>query len=220
MLSPDVAIKPEIWKRILEKFIIDPVSGCWNWIGAKHDSGYGRIQIRPRLWPVHRFIYESCHGVELNRKIFVCHSCDNPACINPNHLFAGDALANNRDSVLKGRNSHGEKSKEALISSATAISIAKKEGKYSDVAAEYGVSMSVVIQIKQGKRWKQTVPTELRKQSKPGYFRKLSPDAVRSIKSSPERTAILANQFGVSQTMIRRIKRGASYADIGEHAHG
>lgn len=73
---------------------------CWFWIGAKATNGYGRFKFAGRCVSPHRISYESVHGpTSLN----VCHKCDTPSCVRPDHLFAGTQSANMKDAMAKGR---------------------------------------------------------------------------------------------------------------------
>jgi len=76
-------------------------SGCLIWLGKKK-KGYAWIHYRQREYLGHRLIWQGFNG-RIPSTTMVCHSCDNPACINPEHLFLGDAKANVTDMVLKGR---------------------------------------------------------------------------------------------------------------------
>ncbi len=79
-------------------------SGCWNWTGAKDKNGYGFIkQYNTRkMTKTHRASYQ-LFKEEIPEGMHVCHSCDNPSCCNPDHLWLGDNQANINDAYQKGR---------------------------------------------------------------------------------------------------------------------
>lgn len=79
------------------------MSGCWPWRGALDSDGYGALKDRGRSAKAHRVAWEIANG-PIPRGEFVLHRCDNRPCVNPAHLFIGDAGANARDMVSKGRN--------------------------------------------------------------------------------------------------------------------
>jgi hypothetical protein len=79
--------------------------GCWIWMGAKRNKkGYGTFcePITGKQIYAHRFSWE-WHNGAIPMGVFVLHKCDNPACVNPDHLKLGDAMDNNHDSISKGR---------------------------------------------------------------------------------------------------------------------
>lgn len=78
----------------------DP-SGCWVWLGSANKKGYGSICINGRSQLAHRVSYELFNGPIGD--LLACHTCDNPSCVNPAHLFAGDAFANMQDASRKNR---------------------------------------------------------------------------------------------------------------------
>lgn len=76
---------------------------CWIWLGARISTGYGQVHWQGRACLTHRLSYELWHG-PIPQGMHVCHTCDTPACINPDHLFTGTQLDNQRDKNAKGRN--------------------------------------------------------------------------------------------------------------------
>lgn len=77
-------------------------SGCWEWIGSKYSSGYGQTSINNKKFTAHRISYELFIG-DYIKGMDICHSCDNPSCVSPFHLFLGTRLENMQDMVAKGR---------------------------------------------------------------------------------------------------------------------
>lgn len=91
-------------ERFMEKVEMIPISGCWLWTGALIKStGYGRFGIGKRkVEYAHRASWNLFNG-EIPKGMFICHHCDTPACVNPNHLFIGSAKDNAQDALKKSR---------------------------------------------------------------------------------------------------------------------
>lgn len=94
--------KAIIWSRIRSKIKVS-AQGCWNFTGRLNTYGYGQMIFLGKQHQVHRLTYVLTHGVSLVRSTYICHTCDNPKCCNPAHLWAGRSRDNLLDCVAKGR---------------------------------------------------------------------------------------------------------------------
>lgn len=91
--------KPTPAERFWSK--VSKGDGCWEWTAARSPLGYGKFAYRGRMRLAHRVAWELTYGAEPSR--YACHTCDNPPCVRPDHLFDGEQRDNLADARRKGR---------------------------------------------------------------------------------------------------------------------
>lgn len=142
---------------------VDKSDGCWLWTGKSlNKKGYGQIQIGGQGTKhilAHRLSYE-IHCGPIPDGMVVMHSCDNPGCVNPDHLSLGTQSQNILDAFARGRKNaipphvFGEKCGASKLTEAQAIDVIKSSEPMKILAARFGVSNSAIERIKNGKTWR------------------------------------------------------------------
>jgi len=132
--------------------------GCWIWKASRDKNGYGifRGELAGVLFTrAHRFSY-ALHTGDLLVGMQALHTCDNPCCVNPDHLFSGTIADNMRDKVQKGRSRApvGEQNGHAILTERQVRRILKDPRPYAEIASEYNVAASTIGSIKQRYSWK------------------------------------------------------------------
>lgn len=141
---------------------LDASTGCIEWLGKKFKGGYGSVYVyegvnKRKTVPASRWAYMLHHNIKLKRHEYVCHSCDNPGCVNVMHLFVGDAKINMGDCIMKDRRAHNYKyhHRHKTVTHETVEAIRQSTGLLKDIANKYGVSISYVSRIRNGKQKRQ-----------------------------------------------------------------
>lgn len=171
---PPAPIGERFWSKV------EKGRGCWLWKADVSTSGYGRFWItgpNARQVQAHRFAYEDVVG-PIPEGMWVLHTCDNPPCVRPDHLFLGTQQDNTDDMVAKGRQAQGdrhgsrlhperlargprwgggrlfgERNPSAKLTQAQVDAIRQSNASSRDLAAQYGVGKRAIEKIRSGKRW-------------------------------------------------------------------
>jgi hypothetical protein len=135
---------------------------CWIWTAATRGPGYGAFRVGSardgtrRTVPAHRYMYELING-SVSSDLQVCHRCDNPPCVRPDHLFLGTNADNIADKVAKGRAPCGMSSPNHRLTDADVIGI-RRACEAGDcqrkVAARFGVCQRTVSRVVRRELWR------------------------------------------------------------------
>lgn len=219
--------KTPISEAFHARYIINAVTGCWMWIGDRDKDGYGQWQIakiprRIRL-KAHRIAWELFNG-QIPDRMEVCHHCDNPPCVNPDHLFLGPHSANMLDRNRKGRHAHGERQGSSRLLDADIIAIRQSTDTLVALSTRYKVSFQTISDIKNRKLWKHIEGERVdafggnrgRKGSRHGMaiLDEAKVIEIRLLHSSKMSVAAIARQFGVSDGVIRHIIKRRTWTHI------
>lgn len=159
--TPDTPIPPRVKLTvddILDRAMPEPNSGCWLWERGIQSPGYGCWPIgKGRHKKAHRVAYEIANGT-IPRGMVVCHRCDNPYCVNPDHLFLGSQSDNMKDMWAKGRGKplvvrRGDDHPQKKLSSDSVTAIRLDRRPIKEIAVAYGVSRQMIWRVRSGKNW-------------------------------------------------------------------
>lgn len=143
--------------RFWTKVDIRAKNECWVWTANKLKFGYGRFWLNGKTVMAHRFSYTISHG-DVAEGMNVCHRCDNPSCVNPNHLFLGTHHDNTHDMITKDRDTIiGSKNNNATLTETDIPVIRQRLANgemQTEIAKDYGVKKTAISAIKTGRSWK------------------------------------------------------------------
>ncbi len=128
-------------------------TGCWEWQASCYTDGYGRYIINRTIRCAHRVSYEMGHD-PIPKGMLVCHTCDNPPCVRPSHLFLGTYKDNMIDASRKGRMCRGEENNKSKLTEKDVKGILSDTRSHRTIARDYSVSHNVIGKIKRRQTWK------------------------------------------------------------------
>lgn len=137
--------------------VVDRVSGCWLWQGATFNTGYGWMRYKGKPGVLaHRVCYEAYKG-PVPEGLFVCHECDNPRCVNPEHLTAGTQAYNHGGMVTRGRSKPGEACARSKLTEEKVRAIRASAGptvSLNELAIKFGTTFANIGYILRRDTWK------------------------------------------------------------------
>lgn len=151
--------KERFWKKVDKGFV------CWLWKAGCFTNGYGQFRVGDKKMRAHRVSYFLKNG-EIPKGLIVRHTCDNPKCVNPNHLIAGTHKENSKDRDIRGRGLKGRKHNYGLkgeknpaskldIKTVGEIRFMWPIYSYRKLAKRFNVSASQIANIVKNRAWKQ-----------------------------------------------------------------
>ena len=144
------------FQQLIKSMVDIKPDGCWKWNGSINAMGYARIRINKKYLGVNRLSYSVFKG-DIPGGIFVCHSCDHPYCVNPEHLFLGTQTDNMRDCRRKDRcalaklTSSQVEEVKAILKHKSTLRLTLRQ-----IGAAFGVTASAVHHIGSGIRWSES----------------------------------------------------------------
>ena len=209
-------------ERFAQRVEIDELTGCWNGTGTKNAKGYGvigglingkRYAPSGQLMLAHRVSWilhfgdipagEGAHGT------IVMHMCDNPACVNPEHLRLGTQSENVLDMDRKGRRTtralSGVEHGRAVVKDQAVIDlICSTQGQTKELAQKLGVSVNVIKAVRKRNGLGSETPEKFQAKNLPQ-------EVIDHIRSTPPGTRGLTKKYGLCKTAVSNIRKGLTY---------
>lgn len=219
--------RERFWSKVSLEGPLHPAlkTRCWLWLGAhQQGSEYGVFRFRGTNTPAGK-VALILSGVEVLDGLLMCHHCDNPSCIRPDHLFQGTDKENAEDMVAKGRSSHGEKHYRALLTEDDVKSIISRHlaGEAANaLACAFNTSDSTISAILLGRQWRHLTHGQVhsrgRGRGEDAHAAKLTEEQVRGLRAQAATGDLgnisqLARELGVQRHTIYNILNGRTWAN-------
>lgn len=184
--------------------------GCRFWTGSLTDSGYAQLHWKGRPRKVHRLVLEQILGRPIKESMAALHTCDQPACVEPSHLWEGTQFENVKDMIVKGRNSlerpKGTDHGMARLTEKQVYAIRASKKTLVTIANKYGISHQHAQAIRSRKIWKH-LPKKADEAPPSLYSRKHTTPALRKkVAKAKGSNAKVGKRFGISEATVSRIR--------------
>ncbi len=145
-------IEERFWNRVDKT---SSLTGCWLWLGKPRPDGYGQLGINGERWLTHIYSWFLAYGTRPTQ--FLLHSCDNPPCVNPDHLREGTQKENIQDAVVRRRIAYGERHGRSVLKewqAKSVIEMVKQNIAVKNIAQTLNITESPVYLIKNNTTWR------------------------------------------------------------------
>ena len=148
-------LEGRFWAKV-DKSAAGPNGDCWEWQAYLNARGYGVINVFGKLDLAHRISWAFAFDRKVPDGMCVCHSCDNPKCVNPAHLWIGTNRDNVNDRQRKGRHTpcRGTQNGKSKLSEAEVLQIRASTGSHAELSRQFGVTHQVIRAIRVGQIWR------------------------------------------------------------------
>jgi hypothetical protein len=204
---------PDLRSYITFQIRLGP-NGCWEWPSCSPGE-YARAQINGERVSLHRVSYEIFKG-PIPEGLHVCHKCDNPPCLNPDHLFAGIHQMNMKDMGRKGRDGSTKLTQEKVVR----IKNLFKTGKHTMVslAKQFSVTRCTIRKVIRGESWIGVGPNvgtmaERVRTAGPAKLSEQQVKEIRELLAEEIGTTEISHRYGVSRRTIYAIREGQTWKD-------
>lgn len=142
-----------LWDKLGDRFTPEPNSGCFLWLGPYDKDGYGKIHTEDgRYLRAHRYTCELV-GKPIPDGYLGCHKCDNPTCVNPQHIFHGTHKSNHEDRGRKGRQAKGSKIGASKLTAEQVLEIRSTKPGEHVAFSKYGIKRTHYYRLMRGEGW-------------------------------------------------------------------
>lgn len=219
--------KTRFWAKVDKTPGHGPQGECWLWMGWRDKDGYGGVKIEQRSYRAARIAYVLTYGY-CPDGLLVCHHCDKPPCVNPDHLFLGTSRTNRHDCISKGRTrpAVGEKTGGAKLSETDVLKMLElyRSGQRTQyqLSREFNIGQSQVSGIVRGQAWKHlgqgrgSFEDRRVKRGTSHYLARLTEVDVLSMPElyKTHTAAAIAEKFKVSKAHVMKILEGRTWKHL------
>ena len=141
-------MEERFWSKVSEP----DANGCRNWLAYCSKKGYGQFRLNDEIKKAHRVAYELIKGL-IPEGLHILHSCDNPKCVNPEHLSIGTNNDNVKDKMNKNRQLKGIQFPQSKLTEAQVLEIRASDKTTRVLAKIYNVGKTTIADIKNNTAW-------------------------------------------------------------------